>query len=140
MTPPCRAVRQTTLGRIAQLLQSWGSGESGQIAGEGSKDIDKYNAMHDDKKTSAEGRNAAYVDLVNSYYNLATDFYEWGWGQSFHAEQRGQTFTSRLRGTSIRVAARRAAERQRSGLWLWNWRPASQPRPLHRSEDYRRYA
>ena len=82
MIPPCRAVRQTTLGRIAQLLQSWGSGESGQIAGEGSKDIDKYNAMHDDKKTSAEGRNAAYVDLVNSYYNLATDFYEWGWGQA----------------------------------------------------------
>ena len=108
MIPPCRAVRQTTLGRIAQLLQSWGSGESGQIAGEGSKDIDKYNAMHDDKKTSAEGRNAAYVDLVNSYYNLATDFYEWGWGQSFHfAEQRaGETFNQSITRHEYYLASR----------------------------------
>lgn len=23
-------------------------------------------------------------DFVNTYYNLVTDIYEWGWGQSFH--------------------------------------------------------
>ena len=54
----------------------------------GSHDIDKYNKMHDDSQTSVDRRNAAYVDLVNSYYNLATDFYEWGWGQSFHFAER----------------------------------------------------
>ena len=29
-------------------------------------------------------RSANYTDLVNSYYNLATDLYEYGWSQSFH--------------------------------------------------------
>ena len=29
-------------------------------------------------------RSAKYTDLVNSYYNLATDLYEYGWSQSFH--------------------------------------------------------
>lgn len=86
----CRAVRQTFSGRVSQILDSWTSGKSGQVSGNGSHDIDKYNALHDDKKTSVEGRNAAYVDLVNSYYNLATDFYEWGWGQSFHFAERLQ--------------------------------------------------
>jgi hypothetical protein len=83
-------VRQTFSGRVSQILDSWTSGKSGQVSGKGSHDIDKYNALHDDKKTSVEGRNAAYVDLVNSYYNLATDFYEWGWGQSFHFAERLQ--------------------------------------------------
>lgn len=24
------------------------------------------------------------TELVNTFYNLVTDIYEWGWGQSFH--------------------------------------------------------
>lgn len=24
------------------------------------------------------------ASLVNTFYNLVTDFYEWGWGESFH--------------------------------------------------------
>jgi sterol 24-C-methyltransferase len=44
--------------------------------------IDGYNKLHDDKEAS--GRNQDYTTLVNSYYELATLFYEWGWGQSFH--------------------------------------------------------
>jgi len=31
-----------------------------------------------------KARAAQYTDLVNSYYNLATDLYEYGWAQSFH--------------------------------------------------------
>ena len=31
-----------------------------------------------------KARAANYTDLVNSYYNLATDLYEYGWAQSFH--------------------------------------------------------
>ncbi len=33
---------------------------------------------------SEEERKANYEEVVNSYYDLATDFYEYGWGQSFH--------------------------------------------------------
>ena len=29
-------------------------------------------------------RSTNYTDLVNAYYNLATDLYEYGWSQSFH--------------------------------------------------------
>ena len=87
-------MKQTFTGRIGQMLYQWGTGKSGQVSGEGSHDIDKYNNLHNDNQTSVEGRNAAYVDLVNSYYNLATDFYEWGWGQSFHFAEKlaGENF------------------------------------------------
>jgi sterol 24-C-methyltransferase len=34
--------------------------------------------------TGLDERNAKYTTLVNAYYELATMFYEWGWGQSFH--------------------------------------------------------
>merc|ERR1712050_2949 len=35
-----------------------------------------------------------YAQLVDSYYDLATEFYEWGWGTSFHFADRrkGETF------------------------------------------------
>lgn len=33
---------------------------------------------------SVEIRKQKYADMVNHFYNLVTDFYEWGWGQSFH--------------------------------------------------------
>jgi len=51
-------------------------------------DIDRYNAMHLAEDSGM--RNKSYADLVNSYYNLATDFYEMGWGQSFHFAQKLQ--------------------------------------------------
>lgn len=34
--------------------------------------------------TSAQARTAEYATLTRHYYNLATDLYEYGWGQSFH--------------------------------------------------------
>lgn len=37
-----------------------------------------------------EERNTAYGDLTNKYYNLVTDFYEYGWGKSFHFAPRAQ--------------------------------------------------
>lgn len=33
---------------------------------------------------SIEVRKEKYATMVNHFYNLVTDFYEWGWGQSFH--------------------------------------------------------
>jgi len=50
--------------------------------------IDKYNDLHSDEKTGLTGRNDQYSDLVDSYYDLATEFYEWGWGTSFHFSTR----------------------------------------------------
>lgn len=75
------AVKQTTAGRVMRMLEAMSGQEKEQSISVG-KDIDRYNDMH--KADSAEGRNSQYAELVNSYYNLATDFYEWGWGQSFH--------------------------------------------------------
>lgn len=31
-----------------------------------------------------QARQAEYATLTRQYYNLATDLYEYGWGQSFH--------------------------------------------------------
>jgi sterol 24-C-methyltransferase len=43
---------------------------------------DDYLALH--REQSVEERSANYAALVNAYYDLATVFYEWGWGSSFH--------------------------------------------------------
>merc|ERR1711907_617261 len=46
--------------------------------------IDSYNDLQDDSKTDTKGREKSYAQLVNACYDLATEFYEWGWGQCFH--------------------------------------------------------
>jgi sterol 24-C-methyltransferase len=33
---------------------------------------------------SIEKRKKEYERMIDRFYNLVTDFYEWGWGQSFH--------------------------------------------------------
>lgn len=40
-----------------------------------------------------------YAKMVNAYYELATLFYEWGWGQSFHFAQKkfNETFGESIR-------------------------------------------
>ena len=60
--------------------------------------VEAYRDLHDDKKTSADVRKAQYTTLVNQYYDLATDFYEFGWGQSFHFAPRhhGESFRASL--------------------------------------------
>jgi sterol 24-C-methyltransferase len=57
--------------------------------------IDSYNALHEG---SLYNRNDSYAQLVSQYYDLATEFYEWGWGQSFHFADRrkGETFQSSI--------------------------------------------
>eukprot|EP00933_Yihiella_yeosuensis_P051987 TRINITY_DN49975_c0_g1_i1.p1 TRINITY_DN49975_c0_g1~~TRINITY_DN49975_c0_g1_i1.p1 ORF type:complete len:675 (-),score=107.79 TRINITY_DN49975_c0_g1_i1:381-2405(-) len=50
--------------------------------------IDAYNSQQDDSQTSVDERNDQYATLVDSYYDLATEFYEWGWGTSFHFADR----------------------------------------------------
>jgi sterol 24-C-methyltransferase len=60
--------------------------------------VNEYVSLHDDAQASVEDRRAAYTTLVNHYYDLVTDFYEFGWGQSFHfaPRRRGETFAKSL--------------------------------------------
>jgi sterol 24-C-methyltransferase len=46
------------------------------------KGVDAYSDLH--RNESTEKKNEQYKSLVNAYYDLATVFYEWGWGSSFH--------------------------------------------------------
>lgn len=55
--------------------------------------IGKYNDLQE--ADSSEGRDADYTTLVDSYYDLATEFYEWGWGTSFHFATRFRDETFR---------------------------------------------
>ena len=57
--------------------------------------VDEYSAIHD---AGLQSRKAHYQSLVNRYYDLVTDFYEFGWGQSFHfaPRRRGESFKASL--------------------------------------------
>lgn len=48
---------------------------------------------------SVEEREGSYAKLVNAYYELATLFYEWGWGSSFHFAERwrGESFSDSIK-------------------------------------------
>ncbi|MCY3856941.1 MAG: hypothetical protein OXF78_11685, partial [Rhodospirillales bacterium] len=43
-------------------------------------------------------RKTGYRDFENTYYDLVTDFFEYGWGQSFHFAPRakGESFAASL--------------------------------------------
>jgi len=58
--------------------------------------IDRYNDLH--SSDSSKERNTKYEDLVSSYYDLATEFYEWGWGSSFHFadKRKGENFAAAI--------------------------------------------
>ena len=57
--------------------------------------VDEYSGLHD---ASLELRKERYQTLVNNYYDLATDFYELGWGQFWHfaPRRRGESFKASL--------------------------------------------
>lgn len=48
--------------------------------------INEYTDLFD--ASGADTRKSNYTDVVNKYYDLATDFYEFGWGTSFHFAPR----------------------------------------------------
>ncbi|WIA20814.1 hypothetical protein OEZ86_004745 [Tetradesmus obliquus] len=52
------------------------------------EDIDKYEKYHTTHGGDVEARKSQYADMVNKYYDLATSFYEYGWGTSFHFAHR----------------------------------------------------
>lgn len=85
------------IGRTADLLKTFLGQENKRNIKVGDF-IDEYNNLHSGE--SADDRNMNYTTLVNAYYELATLFYEWGWGQSFH-------FANHLPGESFKESIAR---------------------------------
>lgn len=61
--------------------------------------VSSYNSLFDEK-TSLDQRKENYKTLVTNYYSVATDFYEYGWGRSFH-------FANRFRGETLEESIQR---------------------------------
>ena len=57
--------------------------------------VDEYAAIYE---SGREGRTKRYSTFVNDFYDLVTDFYEFGWGRSFHfaPRRRGERFEASL--------------------------------------------
>ena len=61
--------------------------------------VEQYRGLHDEGAGGdVDTRKSNYTTLVNQYYDLATDFYEFGWGTSFHFAPRraGESFQESL--------------------------------------------
>lgn len=61
--------------------------------------LDEYAGLM--AETDRARRRAQYMAVVNHFYDLVTDFYEYGWGQSFH-------FATRFAGETPREATTRS--------------------------------
>lgn len=57
---------------------------------------------------SVDGRKERYAAMINHFYNLVTDFYEWGWGQSFHFGPRfhNETFMESIKRAEYTLCSR----------------------------------
>jgi len=87
------------LGVIASFLGAIGLLPDSMIRGgvdRARRKIFNYDASYNKTKLedSLQHDNAALTDI---FYDLVTDFYEWGWGQSFH-------FSTRFKGESFNEA------------------------------------
>lgn len=57
--------------------------------------VDEYTEIH---VADPEKRKERYINLVNHYFDLVTDFFEFGWGRSFHfaPRRRNESFKDSL--------------------------------------------
>jgi sterol 24-C-methyltransferase len=76
------------------LRQRGVSDENADINATATKFRDRFDA----KDATADSRKEHATTLVNEYYDLVTDFYEYGWGQAFHFAPRymGESFEEAL--------------------------------------------
>lgn len=63
------------------------------------KEVSSYSALFNEPDGIQERKNQ-YKKLVQNYYSLSTDFFEYGWGQSFH-------FANRFRGETLSESIQR---------------------------------
>jgi len=71
---------------------------AGVAEGEVKRTIDNYEGYFDSKDANPDKRRSTYTTMINNYYDLVTDFYEYGWGQSFHfaSRHRNESFEASL--------------------------------------------
>ena len=63
--------------------------------------VEQYNSFYDEGNGgNLEARKSNYTQLIDRYYNLVTDFYQYGWGNSFH-------FAPRLKNESFEASLKR---------------------------------
>jgi len=76
------------------------SGKTGAMAKDlVQKGINSYNDFFDQEDGKGVGeRILSTPDFVNKFYSLITDFYEYGWGESFHfaARESGESFEASI--------------------------------------------
>jgi sterol 24-C-methyltransferase len=73
------------LSRIKAITRK----ETAKARNETAAAFSEYSDLYDEKKGgSVEARKTNYTTMVNHFYDLATDFYEFGWGHSFHFATR----------------------------------------------------
>lgn len=89
-----KALGVNPIGRTLEVLRTFSTQEKNRSI-KVDNWIEQYNDLHEG---SLDARNMSYTTLVNAYYELATLFYEWGWGQSFHFayQLKGETFSTAI--------------------------------------------
>ena len=101
--------------------------------------VDEYHSFH---AGTVETRKANYTKMVNDYYDLVTDFYEYGWGQSFHFAPRhkGESFEASLVRHELypRARARAAPGHEGARRRLRRRRADASDRSLLRRHHHRR--
>ena len=67
-------------------------------AGDVRDTVASYRQYHAEGDAAEASRKREYADMVKSYYDLATDFYTFGWGHSFHfaPRYRGESFPASI--------------------------------------------
>ncbi len=62
-------------------------------------EVARYRQLHDETDGGGlDARKASYAEMVKGYYDLVTDFYTYGWGDSFHFAPRfrGEAFAASI--------------------------------------------
>jgi sterol 24-C-methyltransferase len=81
---------------------------AGHARGDIRDDIRQYRAFHENGGGSVDARKHRYTDMVRGYYDLVTDIYERGWGDSFHfaPRYRGEPFDASIKRHQHYIALR----------------------------------
>lgn len=89
---------------MAQLSET----RVGHARGDIRADVAQYRSFHDNGGGSVDARKGRYQDMVRGYYDLVTDIYERGWGDSFHFAPRfrGEPFDASLKRHQHYIALR----------------------------------
>ena len=81
------------VSKLTDILKDSQSGD-----GVGTRFHDYHRRYGDAARGGLDERKKDYRDFENTYYDLVSDFYEYGWGQSFHFAPRleGESFAASL--------------------------------------------